>query len=187
MDDYISLSMLNDYIFCPYSIYLHNVYANTDEEVYHAYPQILGKQAHLSIDKKIPERKGIITSLPVLSNEFRIQGIIDEFRVHDKLLIERKHQLKKIYKGHLYQLWGEYLCMNEMGYIVENLAFYETAHNRMIPIPLPQDKEKEEIHRLLDEIRNFDIEQSIPINENKCKHCIYSRLCDKIEIENVYD
>lgn len=34
MDDYISLSMLNDYIFCPYSIYLHNVYANTDEEVF---------------------------------------------------------------------------------------------------------------------------------------------------------
>ncbi len=31
MDDYISISTLNDFIFCPYSIYLHNVYMETDE------------------------------------------------------------------------------------------------------------------------------------------------------------
>ena len=187
MDDFIPLSMLNDYIFCPYSIYIHNVYANTDEEVYHALPQIRGRQAHHSIDRKIPKGKGIITSLPVFSEELRIQGIIDEFQMENKLLIERKYQLTKIYKGQLYQIWGEYFCMTEMGYIVENLAFYENAHNRMIPIPLPQDKEKEEMRQLLIEIRNFDIERLTLINENKCKHCIYCRLCDKIDIENVYE
>lgn len=31
MIDYISISTLNDFIFCPYSIYLHNVYMETDE------------------------------------------------------------------------------------------------------------------------------------------------------------
>ena len=31
MEDYISISTLNDFIFCPYSIYLHNVYMETDE------------------------------------------------------------------------------------------------------------------------------------------------------------
>ena len=30
-DNLIPLSMLNDYIFCPYSIYLHNIYMGTDE------------------------------------------------------------------------------------------------------------------------------------------------------------
>ena len=31
MDDYIAISTLNDFIFCPYSIYLHNVYMDADE------------------------------------------------------------------------------------------------------------------------------------------------------------
>ena len=39
MEDYIAISTLNDFIFCPYSIYLHNVYMETDESVYHATPQ----------------------------------------------------------------------------------------------------------------------------------------------------
>lgn len=36
MDNYISISTLNDFIFCPYSIYLHNVYMEADEGLYHA-------------------------------------------------------------------------------------------------------------------------------------------------------
>lgn len=32
--DYIHISTLNDFTFCPYSIYLHNVYMETDEMVY---------------------------------------------------------------------------------------------------------------------------------------------------------
>ena len=40
--DYISISTLNDYIFCPYSIYLHNVYMDADEGLYHATPQTKG-------------------------------------------------------------------------------------------------------------------------------------------------
>ena len=38
-EDYISISTLNDFIFCPYSIYLHNVYMESDEGLYHATPQ----------------------------------------------------------------------------------------------------------------------------------------------------
>lgn len=43
MDDYIPISTLNDFIFCPYSIYLHNVYMDTDEGLYHATPQTKGR------------------------------------------------------------------------------------------------------------------------------------------------
>lgn len=38
----IPISTLNDFIFCPYSIYLHNVYIDTDEGNYHAKPQTRG-------------------------------------------------------------------------------------------------------------------------------------------------
>lgn len=52
IDDYIAISTLNDFIFCPYSIYLHNVYMDMDEGLYHATPQTRGKIAHQSIDWK---------------------------------------------------------------------------------------------------------------------------------------
>jgi CRISPR-associated protein Cas4 len=44
-EDYISISTLNDFIFCPYSIYLHNVYMEADEGLYHATPQTQGRIA----------------------------------------------------------------------------------------------------------------------------------------------
>ena len=42
-DVYISISTLNDFIFCPYSIYLHNVYMESDEGLYNATPQTRGR------------------------------------------------------------------------------------------------------------------------------------------------
>lgn len=53
MIDYINISTLNDFIFCPYSIYLHNVYMETDETMYHATPQTRGKIAHGADDSVI--------------------------------------------------------------------------------------------------------------------------------------
>ncbi len=51
-DGYIAISTLNDFIFCPYSIYLHNVYVDTDKDVYHAKPQTRGNNAHEKVDIK---------------------------------------------------------------------------------------------------------------------------------------
>ena len=42
MENPILISMLNDFSFRPYSIYLHNVYMDTDEGLYHATPQTQG-------------------------------------------------------------------------------------------------------------------------------------------------
>ena len=107
MDDYISISTLNDFIFCPYSIYLHNVYMDTDEEIFHATPQTSGKMAHKTIDKKSSSSlKNEIQSLPISSDELGVMGKIDIYRQKEKLLIERKNNLKHIYRGQLYQIWA---------------------------------------------------------------------------------
>src|SRR5574344_2989356 len=91
MEDYISISTLNDFIFCPYSIYLHNVYMEADEAVYHATPQTRGRAAHDTVDKKAAStRKGGLMSLPVCSEKFGVMGKIDIYRVEEKVLIERK-------------------------------------------------------------------------------------------------
>ncbi len=91
MDDYISIASLNDFIFCPYSIYLHNVYMEEDETLYKATPQIRGTIAHEGIDKKTGStKKTDIMSLPVYSDSLRLKGKIDLYRKDKKQLIERK-------------------------------------------------------------------------------------------------
>ena len=52
-ESYILISTLNDFIFCPYSIYLHNVYESTDESLFHATPQAQGCITHETVDENV--------------------------------------------------------------------------------------------------------------------------------------
>lgn len=187
MEDYIPISVLNDFIFCPYSIYLHNVYVESDEGIYQATPQTRGRIAHESTDNKTySTSKDNITALTVYSEYFGLVGKIDLYRKAQKLLVEKKFKLKKIYRGQLYQLWAQYFCMKEMGYEVENLAFYEISTNKMIPISMPGAQEKSELQEYIKRFLAFSPEVSIDINPIKCSHCIYCNLCDKTDYNNVY-
>jgi len=100
VEDFIAISMLNDYIFCPYSIYLHNVYMETDESIYHAKPQTRGRIAHDAIDTKKASNRSIdLQSLSIISERYGLTGKIDIYKGKEKKLIERKYQLKNIYRG----------------------------------------------------------------------------------------
>lgn len=187
MTDYIPISTLNDFIFCPYSIYLHNVYMETDEGLYHATPQTKGKLAHEPVDSKTSSnRSDDLLALPVYSEQLGLMGKIDVYKRKEKKLIERKYQLKQIYKGQLYQLWAQYFCMIEMGYEIDSIAFYEISTNKVIPVAIPSDSDKQELVNFISSFNAFDPLIPIPVNPNKCRHCIYCNLCDKTEEENVY-
>ena len=91
MTDYIPLSVLNDFVFCPYSIYLHQVYMEADEDVYKAAPQTRGTVAHEPVDRKTSStRRGELLSLPVYSDTLGIAGKIDVYKTEGCRLIERK-------------------------------------------------------------------------------------------------
>lgn len=187
MEDYISISTLNDFIFCPYSIYLHNVYMETDVGLYHATPQTRGRIAHEAVDnKRASNRKDDLQAMPVISEEYGLIGKIDIYKGKERRLIERKYQLKNIYQGQIYQLWAQYLCMIEMGYVVDSIAFYEISTNKMIPVQLPGQSQLMEFRAFIDAYRHYDPSQPIRPNANKCHHCIYCSICDKMEGENVY-
>jgi CRISPR-associated protein Cas4 len=187
MNNYIIISALNSFTFCPYSIYLHNIFADSDDDIYYAQPQIKGRIAHEAVDsKRASSLKNEIQSLPVSSDELCIMGKIDVYRKEEKMLIERKYKLKQIYRGYLYQIWAQYFCMLEMGYDIEKLAFYEIQTNKMFPIDIPTDNEKQELINIIKKFRNYNLEDDFVINDNKCRHCIYCNLCDKTSVENVY-
>ena len=187
MDDYIPISTLNDFIFCPYSIYLHNVYMESDEGLYHATPQTRGKIAHETIDKKkASNRTDDLQALPIISEKYGLMGKIDIYKGQEQKLIERKYSLKKIFQGQIYQLWAQYLCMTEMGYPIQHLAFYEISTNKMIPIELPTEEQLKRFEQFLKSYRSYDPTSPLRTNTNKCRHCIYCNICDKAEEENVY-
>ncbi|MBO5133437.1 MAG: type V CRISPR-associated protein Cas4 [Paludibacteraceae bacterium] len=187
MHNYISISTLNDYIFCPYSIYLHNVYMETDEGLYHATPQTRGRVSHESVDtKKASNKRDTLMALPIYSSKFGLVGKIDIYKQSEKLLVERKYQLKQLFRGQIYQLWAQYFCLIEMGYSVEKLAFYEISSNKTIPIAIPTLQEETEFTQFIERFKNFDPSGNIEVNSNKCRHCIYCNLCDKTEEDNVY-
>jgi CRISPR-associated exonuclease Cas4 len=187
MEELISISSLNDFIFCPYSIYLHNVYMNTDEDIYHAIPQIKGKETHSTIDNKSASTKKLdLIALPIYSEQLGISGKIDIYKGEKRLLVERKYQLKQIYQGQLYQLWAQYFCMIEMGYEVKQLAFYEISTNKMIPINTPNKENQIELKCFIRRYKTYNPLDPIIVNQNKCIHCIYCNLCDKAITDNVY-
>lgn len=161
---------------------------DTDEGMYHATPQEKGKNAHESVDHKTADhRADVLLSLPVYSEEYGLMGKVDVFRKREKRLIERKFQLKQIFQGQIYQLWGQMLCLREMGQEVDSLAFYEISTNKTIPVAMPSEEELKAFKDFLTTVRSYTPGSTpLTINPNKCRHCIYSNLCDNTIEENVY-
>jgi CRISPR-associated exonuclease Cas4 len=187
MEELIALSTLNDFIFCPYFIDLHNVYMDADEDIYQATPQTRGKDAHRTIDNKVASTKKLdLVALFVYSEQLGVMGKIDIYKGEQKLLVERKYQLKQIFQGQIYQLWGQFFCMIEMGYDVTQIAFYEISTNKMKPINLPGDSERKELESFIERYKKYNPNKPIMVNPNKCAHCIYCNLCDKTQTDNVY-
>lgn len=160
----------------------------TDEDIYKATPQLSGNHAHRAIENKSAStRKDDIMTLPIYSDELGIMGAIDIFRGKDRLLIERKNNLKHIFRGQIYQLWAQYFCMTEMGYTIDKIAFYEISTNKMLYQPLPTNENKDELKAFIRRFRGYNPDVAhFEISPNKCRHCIYCNLCDKTIEDNVY-
>lgn len=159
----------------------------TDEGLYHATPQTRGRNAHEVVDsKKASNRAGDLQAFSVMSEKYRLMGKIDIYQAKEKKLIERKYQLKQIYQGQIYQLWAQYLCLTEMGFEIQFLAFYEICTNKMIPVALPNAEQLTQFEAFLKTYQQYDPGQPITVNSNKCRHCVYCSLCDKTSEENVY-
>ncbi len=179
MEQYIQISLLNDFIFCPRSIYFHNIYANYDKQNYDDVPQKLGTLKHENIDNATySTSKDFLQGMTVFCEKYNIGGKIDIFDKRRGFLIERKTKIKKIFNGYLYQLWAQYFCLKEMGYVIKKLFCHSLLDNKRYEIPLPNKESIKEFENILAEISSFILSRNCTINSLKCKNCIYSGLCD---------
>ncbi len=179
MEPYIQISKINDFIFCPKSIYFHGLYENFSEKTYHQSPQVKGKIKHESVDyQKYSTAKKYLQGLEIYSEKYNLAGKIDMYDQCAKTLTERKNKISKIYDGYRYQLYAQYFCLKEMGYEVDNLYFYSMSDNKKYEVGLPSVQEIAEFEGILDKIRNFDmLKNNFSANPVKCAQCIYKELC----------
>lgn len=181
MDDVILITELNDFIFCPISIYFHKLYGDTDRNIYQNTSQINGTKAHETIDEKRISNMAIIAALDVYSSEFHLSGKIDIYDAENKTLTERKKKIVNIYDGYIYQLYAQYYCMIEMGYEVKELFLYSIDDNKKFPIALPEDNPEMSIRfcETIQAIMEFSLEEFEQTNKQKCHNCIYEPACDR--------
>lgn len=180
------VSYLNDFIFCPYSVYLHQIYDKNNETIYSAKPQKTGKYAHDKEELINVSDTNIIKNKWIVSLKLGVYGKIDRYCIFDKTLIEGKYDVKKIYRGYFYQIWCYYFGMTEMGYTIHKLYIESLKDRDLYPIALPGIDEFNELQSHIKKIAWYDFEQDITPNIEKCIRCIYASLCDKTNNEHVY-
>lgn len=182
MDESILITELNDFIFCPVSIYFHRLYGNLDTMLYQTEAQINGSNAHTSIDRgKYSTKSTVLTGIDVYCERYGLIGKIDTYDFGKKLLRERKRMIKNVYDGYVFQIYAQYFAMIEMGYPVERLELHSMLDNKVYPVALPE-RNKEMLKKFEDtiyKIRNFSMDQFEQENCHKCRNCIYEPACDR--------
>lgn len=180
MESYILLSELNDFIFCPRSIYWHHIYGRYTTSAYHTTSQILGNIAHKSIDNRTySSRKTVLQGMSIYSDTLKIAGKIDIYDTKTGILTERKRKIKKIYDGYLLQLYWQYICLSEMWYIVTGIRFHSTSDNATYPLALPNHQDIQTFKLVINRFHQFRLDNKMKSNRKKCERCIYAWLCDK--------
>ena len=182
MDDLIIISWLNDFLFCPVSIYFHALYGNADRTLYQDAPQLNGTAAHKTVDRGTHStRSNVITGMDVLSEKYGIVGKIDIFYEKEGRLVERKKHISAIYPGYIMQIYAQCIALREMGFSVKKLQIRSVDDNKVHDMLLPEDSPEHmaAFEQLITNIREFDMTTYTPTSKAKCNNCIYEPACDR--------
>ncbi|MBQ4268994.1 MAG: type V CRISPR-associated protein Cas4 [Clostridia bacterium] len=181
MSEYpIIISNLNDFIFCPASIYFHGLDADTENITMQTPKQLNGTAAHEKTDAgEYSTSAYVLQGTVVYSEKYNLFGKIDTFHIKDGVLRERKKKVKIIYDGYRFQLYAQYFALKEMGYNVKKLVLYSMEDNKSYEISLPEHDEeaKEKFETLIERMQSFSLKGFRQENIEKCLNCIYEPLC----------
>ena len=177
---WIVISNLNDFVFCPVSIYFHSLDSDTDKMMYQDTPQINGTAAHEKSDTgAYSTRRSMLQGIPIYCEKYNLTGKIDTFDCEKGILTERKKKIRRVYDGYVFQLYAQYYSLVEMGYDVREIRLYSMDDNTVYNIDKPENNA--EMHSKFEKII-ADMETFVPndfqqTNKSKCTRCIYESLC----------
>lgn len=182
MYEEILITQLNDFVFCPASIYFHMLYGETDRISYQSTKQINGTASHQSIDcGTYPASKGMCLGIDVYCEEYGLIGKIDMFDTIEGILTERKRQVKFLYDGYYFQVYAQCLALREMGYKVKKIRIHSMVDNKNYEIPLPEKNPEmfQKFQQTIQKMHEFKLDEFEQTCMEKCKNCIYEPACDR--------
>lgn len=180
MENLIIISNLNDFVFCPVSIYFHNIEEKTNVMMYQQKSQIDGTSKHQKVDnKEYSTKENILQAIDIYCEKYGLIGKIDVYDDDKKILTERKKKITTIYDGYIFQLYAQYFSLKDMGYNPLKIQLYSYDDNKIHKILLPKDDQVMfgKFEKLVFDMRNFNIENYKATNALKCSNCIYEDLC----------
>lgn len=178
----IAISNINDFIFCPASIYYHLLGNDLDTLLYHDKAQIDGSAVHSNIDQHIySTSKHILQGITVYCERYNLIGKIDIFDENKHILIERKNKITRIYDGYIFQIYAQYFALTDMGYVVNELYLYSYQNNKNYSIALPKNDPImwQKFDEVISNMRDFELDKFHQKNPAKCRQCVYRNLCDR--------
>ena len=182
MEQPISVSNLNDFVFCPASIYFHRFYEDLSTLLFQSECQLAGTHAHRTVDSgRYSTRRNILQGIGIYSERYNLVGKIDIFDVKTGVLTERKKKILTIYDGYVFQLYAQCFGLREAGYQVKKLRFHSCDDNRSFDIPLPEENPemKVKFEKTVKAMNEFTLADFVPTSVKKCENCIYRSLCDR--------
>lgn len=180
METYMMITQINDFLFCPRSIYFHNILRNSvADECYTQEPQQIGRAVHKTIDEgTYSTRKNVLTGTAVYCERYGLMGRIDIFNTDTGKLVERKNAVSAIWPGFRFQLYAQYFALCEMGYEVREMWIHSQKDNKSYAIPLPDEEAAAAFEKVLLQMRSFSMTDHFEANPKKCAKCIYNMICD---------
>lgn len=182
MEQLITFSELNDFMFCPMSLYYHGMYKGRNETTYQTTDQTAGRAAHQTVDEaRLAPTDKVLQGIMVYSERYRLCGKIDTFYLDRGELVERKKKIKQIFDGNIFQIYAQIFGLAEMGIEVKLASFYSLDDHRRYKIALPWDDQETltKFEAVIEAIYDFDPSHFKQTNPAKCARCIYAPICDQ--------
>ena len=180
-DNYIMLSALQHYAYCPRQYALIHIEQVWDENLY----TLRGQRVHQKVD--IPKNDQIADirverALPLWSHQLGIRGIADvvEFGADGiPYPVEYKSGTKKVRLADNIQLCAQALCLEEMlNCAIPTGAIYHAASKRRREVAIDATL-RSQTQQIIIAIRQLFVTQQLPppVNDKRCEDCSLIDAC----------
>jgi CRISPR-associated protein Cas4 len=189
-ENVILMSNINDFIFCPVSIYFHNLMGNADKMMSQSEFQINGTHSHRTIENKgYTSRKDVLQGMEVYCEKYDVMGRIDLFDIKRGMLTERKKKISRLFDGQIFQVYAQYFALKEMGYSVNAIRIHSMDDNKNHDVVIPENDPEMLImfENTIADMHTFDPNGYLQTNSCKCSNCIYEPMCGSSCLEAEHD
>jgi CRISPR-associated protein Cas4 len=152
--------------------------------------QINGTHAHETIeDGRYTSRKDVLQGIEVYCEKYDLLGKIDLFDTKKGVLTERKKKISRLYEGQIFQIYGQYFALMEMGFEISKMRVYSMDDNKNNEIAVPKDDPEmmRRFEETIFEMHLFNPSDYVQTNPCKCSNCIYEPMCGSSCLEVKHD